>query len=599
MKTKQEIKEYFENGDIPNQEQFWEWQDSYWHKDEKIPSDKVDLDLSQKADLLGGKVPASQLPSYVDDVLEFVNLTAFPTTGEGGKIYLALDSNKLYRWSGSVYIDITPAEINNLRDLVDKGNYVGPKKWISFLYTGTDPNTGEGDRSGAIGVNSNTYSFFFGNMNPNHTGFYNTSFGYNSLPNLTTGQYNTVSGHFSARDLTTGASNTIMGVESGIGVTTGNDNTLIGASSGYNLKGGTGNSFLGKWSGCFITGGNNTFLGYQAGQFWGKGGSGLWSSNIVIGGGTSGHTNGIWGENNVIIGSNIELLGSNTNRFIVNNFLGKANRWYETHFIEGNFADKWLRFDTSLQVLRLPQADTTFTKNLVAKPDGTFGLEDKTSSECIPLTGTEPNKPVTGDILIKNNSGNTTISPNSVSCVDNTENGITIDYSKIKFLEAGSDIGDISNTGINTLGAEYQITCHATGARGLTRATDFTPNIKPLDYVQKKYVDKKSSYSDHEEITDGTWINGKPIYRKTVVYNAIPSNGEIDLTVDFRDMELIVSNQMFTEWYARDVAFAGNQWRGQTFLTLQLDMIKIEDVNSIDYSQIDSLTLTLEYTKNN
>jgi hypothetical protein len=341
-------------------------------------------------------------------------------------------------------------------------------------------------------------------------------------------------------------------------VTTGNDNTLIGASSGYNLKGGTGNSFLGKWSGCFITGGNNTFLGYQAGQFWGKGGSGLWSSNIVIGGGTSGHTNGIWGENNVIIGSNIELLGSNTNRFIVNN-----------------------------------------TKNLVAKPDGTFGLEDKTSSECIPLTGTETNKPVTGDIFVKNSSNYTMISSGSVFCSDSTDSGVIIDNAAVQFIEAGSGITNISKTGITTQTDEFIITCHATGARGLTGATDFTPNVKPLDYVQKKYVDKKSSYSDHEEITDGTWINGKPIYRKTVVYNAIPSNGEIDLTVDFRDMELIVSNQMFTEWYARDVAFAGNQWRGQTFLTLQLDMIKIEDVNSIDYSQIDSLTLTLEYTKNN
>ena len=56
-----------------------------------------------------GKVPANQLPSYVDDVLEFANLVAFPATGEAGKIYVALDTNKTYRWSGSAYVEISPS----------------------------------------------------------------------------------------------------------------------------------------------------------------------------------------------------------------------------------------------------------------------------------------------------------------------------------------------------------------------------------------------------------------------------------------------------------------------------------------------------------
>lgn len=54
-----------------------------------------------------GTVPASQLPSYVDDVLEFATLAAFPATGEQGKIYVALNTNKTYRWGGSTYIVIT------------------------------------------------------------------------------------------------------------------------------------------------------------------------------------------------------------------------------------------------------------------------------------------------------------------------------------------------------------------------------------------------------------------------------------------------------------------------------------------------------------
>jgi hypothetical protein len=50
-----------------------------------------------------GKVPAAQLPSYVDDYEEFTNLAAFPATGAEDKIYLAKDTNKTYRWSGSQY----------------------------------------------------------------------------------------------------------------------------------------------------------------------------------------------------------------------------------------------------------------------------------------------------------------------------------------------------------------------------------------------------------------------------------------------------------------------------------------------------------------
>ena len=54
-----------------------------------------------------GKVPSSQLPSYVDDVLEFDELNDFPLTGQSGKIYLDKDTNKIYRWSGSQYVEIT------------------------------------------------------------------------------------------------------------------------------------------------------------------------------------------------------------------------------------------------------------------------------------------------------------------------------------------------------------------------------------------------------------------------------------------------------------------------------------------------------------
>ena len=67
--------------------------------------------VESKADLVGGKVPAAQLPSYVDDVLEYDTVSAFPAIGESGKIYVAKDANKTYRWSGTQYIEISQSPI--------------------------------------------------------------------------------------------------------------------------------------------------------------------------------------------------------------------------------------------------------------------------------------------------------------------------------------------------------------------------------------------------------------------------------------------------------------------------------------------------------
>jgi Lower baseplate protein N-terminal domain len=60
------------------------------------------------------KVPAAQLPAYVDDVLEFANQAAFPPVGETGKIYVALDTNRTYRWSGSAYVAIASGDVNTV-----------------------------------------------------------------------------------------------------------------------------------------------------------------------------------------------------------------------------------------------------------------------------------------------------------------------------------------------------------------------------------------------------------------------------------------------------------------------------------------------------
>lgn len=58
---------------------------------------------------LDGVINASNLPSYVDDVLEYENKTSFPTSGEAGKIYVDKDTNLTYRWSGTAYVEISPS----------------------------------------------------------------------------------------------------------------------------------------------------------------------------------------------------------------------------------------------------------------------------------------------------------------------------------------------------------------------------------------------------------------------------------------------------------------------------------------------------------
>ncbi len=76
------------------------------------------------------KVDASYLPSYVSDVLEYANLAAFPVTGTSNKIYVALDTNKVYRWSGSIYVEVSAnsgvwgAITGNLANQTDLINYI-------------------------------------------------------------------------------------------------------------------------------------------------------------------------------------------------------------------------------------------------------------------------------------------------------------------------------------------------------------------------------------------------------------------------------------------------------------------------------------------
>lgn len=120
----------------------------------------VDNKLATKADLVDGKVPASQLPSYVDDVVEYDTLSDFPTTGEDGKIYVAKDTNKTYRWSGTTYVQLDSGlalgETSETAYAGDKG--ANDRKDIDDIIAGTiTVGEAEAASNDALGNNINEY----------------------------------------------------------------------------------------------------------------------------------------------------------------------------------------------------------------------------------------------------------------------------------------------------------------------------------------------------------------------------------------------------------------------------------------------------------
>jgi hypothetical protein len=114
------------------------------------------------------KVDAAYLPAYVDEVLEYANLAAFPAIGASDKIYIALDTNKVYRWSGSVYIEVAAnsgvwgAITGTITNQTDLQAALNAKASILPLYFGSAQNT-------LNPADSTTY--YFANTSSPSTGF--------------------------------------------------------------------------------------------------------------------------------------------------------------------------------------------------------------------------------------------------------------------------------------------------------------------------------------------------------------------------------------------------------------------------------------------
>lgn len=119
-------------------------------------SGKLDTSLKGAANGLAeldanGKVPSTQLPSYVDDVLEYSTKSSFPATGETGKIYVDTTTNLTYRWSGSAYVEISASlALGTTSSTAFRGDYG------NSAYTHAVTNKGSAFASGLYKITTNS-----------------------------------------------------------------------------------------------------------------------------------------------------------------------------------------------------------------------------------------------------------------------------------------------------------------------------------------------------------------------------------------------------------------------------------------------------------
>lgn len=243
--------------------------------------------------LVDGKVPASQLPSYVDDVLEYDSKNDFPEPGETGKIYVDKSTNLTYRWSGSTYIQVGGGDLN-----LENGTGTGSLVQTNVVSSSGTPYTNWATGSGAVAFGKGCRS----------TG--NTAF--------TIGQQNKT-GNYSG----TGDSDSGKG-----GFTHGYNNINEGH---YTEVGGSGNTVYYKGADTIVNGRNNTILKSNHSAVFGDTNKvdGTYNPNNgandnIVGGknnnvGSSGNIVG--GESNTANGNNNSLIvGSHNN--INTNFSG-------------------------------------------------------------------------------------------------------------------------------------------------------------------------------------------------------------------------------------------------------------------------------------
>ena len=335
------------------------------------------------------------------------------STNETDPVFMASPSATITNSDINNWDNKLSAETDTLESVVNRGNY--SPKYMTFTGTTTTPT-----RDGAIGMNTSTYSMYFGNMNVNHTGLYNLAFGYGSLQAIQAGSENTVFGHYSFNKLTGLDSESKWNV--GIGnvvaynLTKSTCNVFIGSLTGKNLSQNVSETDLYGISPAAanymkllynLSGYNattqtfntslNTFVGFGINESTKSptrsamstiiGASSLHNSlyrnynNIVIGAGNYMTDANATMYNSIVIGNSVNLPNQVDVLAIGMNRAGRINS--QDAIIYGLLPNSKLTFNAPITVpstyMRNAQGDSTYTKQLVAKPNGDIGWENKVS----------------------------------------------------------------------------------------------------------------------------------------------------------------------------------------------------------------------------
>ena len=237
-------------------------------------------------------------------------------------------------------------------------------------------------------------------------------------------------------------------------------------------------------------------------------------------------------------------------------------------------------------------------------------LENTSSNKnFIPLTGTEEGKPITGDLKIEGYSGK------KIKSYLQGEGGTAIDLTRVDeglFLESyygeGTDGVKSAELVVNNANVKYiPMNGAEETAIGFSSSIDHSKmstgnnESDKLIYAQRSYVDKANSYSTDEIKTGGTWIDGKPIYRKCFVLGQITTGFEINhnLNIDTYIIKKLngylsgdkeycsISQELHTN-------IGGINEIGFGAIQTATNLFSFENVSEIT---IENTVITLEYTK--
>ena len=296
---------------------------------------------------------------------------------------------------------------DTLYDVVKRGNFAG--RFISFS---GDSISKQGTRIAALGFNSSTNSYFFGNLNPNHTGKNNLGIGLNALQNLTSGNGTVAIGNNAFKNST----GTVGTVENEY-------NTGVGFNVGSLFKGDYSVAFGFSSLNSNWIGEQNTAIGQQAmsegigtekvSYNTAIGSNALRLANQPFGNIVIGRSAGVRmsGKNNVIIGNWVAGSESYSQAFNSSNKLMIHNHTFDSSgnlpnspvgtntLIYGDFSERWLRVNGRFQInpANISTADSTYTNVLLQNPSsGEIAVQTFTNIPQPPSSGTYILKSVNG-----------------------------------------------------------------------------------------------------------------------------------------------------------------------------------------------------------